>query len=89
MKKTNIRINNLFVSLDKKKYYLSDIDDLDVWKNTTLEELKEKKNAENDISQELIQLMEDNNISSNVNFYGFITFDKKDQVHVKKIDGGG
>ena len=34
MKKTTIRINNLFVALDDgDNYFLSNIDDIKIWKN--------------------------------------------------------
>ena len=71
MKKTNIRINNFYIILDKKgnKYYLSDIDDFELWKNLNNSEIK--KHRKENVTKMLKEYIEENNISSNVNFYGF------------------
>ena len=66
MKKTNIRINNYFVFLYKNNYYLTDIKDLENFKDKTNNELK--KYLDFDITDELLKLIKDNNIKSKVNF---------------------
>ena len=68
MKKTNLRINNCFLFLDKGKYYLTDIDILDVWKKTEDKELNNFVKKYNDISNTINELMKNFNIKSNVNF---------------------
>ena len=42
MSKTNIRINNAFLSYEDEKYYLSKITDLDEWNECSLDDLKDK-----------------------------------------------
>ena len=93
MKKTNIRINNLFLIIDKNNnYYLSDIDDIEEWKEKKNLELKEYKN--NDVTNIINNLMEENNIISNTNFCGFINTKEllsKNKIKIKKLnhEGGG
>ena len=70
MKKTNIRINNLFVIMDRKSntidYYQSDIDKTDIWGELHDKELKKYKN--NKVTGQVTSLIDENNIKSNVNF---------------------
>jgi len=82
MKKTNLRINNCFLFLDKDKYYLTDIDILDVWKKTEDKELNDFVKKYNDISDTIIELMKKFNIKSNVNFIieDFEKFKKSKEV---------
>ena len=68
MKKTNLRINNCFLFLDKDKYYLTDIDILDIWKKTEDKELNNFVKKYNDISDTINELIDKFNIKSNVNF---------------------
>ena len=63
MKKTNIRVNNLFVVEDKGKYYVSDIDILEDWNLLLKKELK--KYITKDISDKLDTLMETHSLQSN------------------------
>jgi len=74
MSKTNIRINNAYLSYEDDKYYLSDITDLDEWNECSLEDKKENFK---DVSDKVNSLMEEYDESSNVNFI------------VKDISGGG
>ena len=67
MRKTNLRINNVFIIEDNGKHYMSNIDDPDEWSNLESSELKEGK----DITKTLKELMDEYGISSNVNFFGF------------------
>ena len=53
MKKTNLRINNCFIFLDKNKYFLTDIDVLDDWKKTSEKELKDFSKSHNDITEKI------------------------------------
>ena len=66
MKKTNLRINNMFIIEEGKKYFMSSIDDLSEWKELSKNELN--KYQEKDISKKLHQLMKNHSIFSNVNF---------------------
>ena len=68
MRKTNLRINNVFIIEDNGKHYLSNIDDPDEWSNLESSELKKKGK---DITKKLKELMDEYGISSNVNFFGF------------------
>lgn len=68
MRKTNLRINNVFIIEDNGKHYLSNIDDPDEWSNLESSELKKKGK---DITKTLKELMDEYGISSNVNFFGF------------------
>ena len=87
MKKTTIRINNLFVALDDgDNYFLSNIDDIKIWKKTNPKELKKYILKNNNITDKLHELMEENNIQSNVNFYGFLDT-KKENISVTKEGG--
>ena len=68
MRKTNLRINNVFIIEDNGKHYLSNIDDPDEWSNLESSGLKKKGK---DITKTLKELMDEYGISSNVNFFGF------------------
>lgn len=64
MKKTNIRIYNFFVFEKGKQYYLTDIDQLDEWKDIKTSDLKPF--LKNNVTKQLQILMK--KYSSNVNF---------------------
>ena len=64
MKKTNIRINDLFLLKKNDQYYLSDISDSDQWINT--ENLVNHKGK--NVTSKLQELKDQYNISYNVNF---------------------
>ena len=64
MKKTNIRIYNFFVFEKGKQYYLTDIDQLDEWKDTKTSDLKPF--LKNNVTKQLQILMKQ--YPSNVNF---------------------
>jgi len=66
MEKTNIRINNFYIIRDKERFYQTDIDVLDVWRETTPKELKEY--TDKDVSDVLQRLMDTYNIYESVNF---------------------
>ena len=66
MEKTNIRINNFYIIRDKVKYYQTDIDVLDVWRDTGLKELKNY--TDKDVSEFLQRLMEKYDLYESVNF---------------------
>ena len=91
MEKTNIRLNNIFLMRDTKngKYYLTDEDVIDHWKELENKELKKFKI--NDITDKVNTLLNENDIYSNVNFIE-ITSDNIDNTN-KKINiselGGG
>ena len=68
MRKTNLRINNVFIIEDNGKHYLSNIDDPDEWSNLESSGLKKEGK---DITKTLQELMVEYGISSNVNFFGF------------------
>lgn len=86
MKKTNLRINNCFIFLDKNKYFLTDIDVLDVWKKTSDKELKDFSKSHNDITEKIEELINKFNIRSNVNFIieDFEKFKKSKEVLSEK-----
>ena len=72
MKLTNIRYNNNFIISDGKKFYLSGIN-----KDKYEKYIKDKKSLKlkdykkTDITKELTGLMEEYDVYSHVNFYGF------------------
>ena len=74
MSKTNIRINNAFLSYEDEKYYLSKITDLDEWNECSLDDLKDNLK---EVTEEVTKLMDEFDESSNVNFI------------VKGLSGGG
>jgi len=74
MKKTNIRINNLFIFEYNNYLYISDIDDINIWKKFKNINLKKFIQKENDKTNQLNLLFKEFNIQSNVNF---IINDKK------------
>ena len=64
MKKTNIRMNDLFLLKKEDQYYLSDISNSDQWINT--ENLVNHKGK--NVTSKLQELKDQYNISYNVNF---------------------
>ena len=89
MIKTNLRINNFFIVMKKKdnstNYYLSDVDEINTWKNTSNKLLKDY--MENDVTDKICKLLQENNVTSNVNF---IESNKEisKNIIVHKSDGG-
>ncbi len=89
MIKTNLRINNFFIVMKKKdnstNYYLSDIDEINTWKNTSNKLLKDY--MKNDVTDKICKLLQENNVTSNVNF---IESNKEisKNIIVHKSDGG-
>ena len=82
MKKTNIRIKNIFMIEENNEYYSSSVNDLEKWKkveNDKLEDYKEEK-----VTELLLSLMKKYDIYSNVNF--FVEDDKK-TIHVSHKGG--
>ena len=67
MKKTNLRINNFFVFQKDEKYYLTDIDVLDDWKNTDNKKLNDFI-KDNDTTDKLKELIKSYQINANINF---------------------
>lgn len=67
MKKTNIRIDNVFIIKEKGKYFMSNISDPDEWVSIDDSTINKKK----EVTGKLLTLLDDNNLSSNVNFCGF------------------
>ena len=88
MRKTNIRINNFFVIDEDGKYYLSDVDQIDYWKDINDDKLK--KNGK-DITKKLSTLLDKHEISSNVNFIDFEGFEQNSgsDSDDDDLDGGG
>uniref|UniRef100_A0A6C0C4M9 Uncharacterized protein n=1 Tax=viral metagenome TaxID=1070528 RepID=A0A6C0C4M9_9ZZZZ len=64
MKKTNIRINNMFLIKDNSKYFISDISDSDMWINTI--DLNDHKG--NDVTTYYKELSEQYGVNYNINF---------------------
>tara|TARA_B100000427_G_C15163087_1_gene443910 strand:+ start:270 stop:539 length:270 start_codon:yes stop_codon:yes gene_type:complete len=89
MIKTNLRINNFFIVMKKKdnstKYYLSDIDEINTWKNTSNKLLKDY--MKNDVTDKICKLLQENNVSSNVNFIESNKESSKNVI-VHKSEGG-
>ena len=71
MRKTNIRVDSIFIIEDNRKYYLSGIDQVDEWSDLQDNKLKKKE----DITKKLSALIDKHDISSNVNFIDFEGFD--------------
>ena len=67
MKKNNLRINNFFVFHKDEKYYLTDIDILDDWKNTDNKKLNDFI-KDNDITDKIKELIKSYGINANINF---------------------
>ena len=67
MKKTNLRINNFFVFHKDEKYYLTDIDVLDDWKNTDNKKLNDFI-KDNDITDKIKEFIKSYGINANINF---------------------
>jgi hypothetical protein len=67
MKKTNLRINNFFVFHKDEKYYLTDIDILDDWKNTDNKKLNDFI-KDNDTTDKIKELIKSYGINANINF---------------------
>jgi|TARA_Y100000996_G_scaffold67340_2_gene45481 hypothetical protein len=93
MEKTNIRLNNRFLVFDSKKnkYYLTDEDVLEHWKQLDNKELKKFK--VNDVTDKINKFLSENKIESNVNFIeitneGTVTKEVK-QINISKLGGGG
>ena len=72
MRKTNIRVDSIFIIEDNGKQYLSGIDQVDEWSDLQDNKLKKKGK---DITKELSALIDKHDISSNVNFIDFEGFD--------------
>lgn len=83
MKKTNIRLKNYFVIEDKKKFFLSSINDMNKWKNINISDIESYK--EENITEKLDELMKKYQIYSNVNF--FVEEEKK-TINVSQKGGG-
>ena len=89
MRKTNIRVDNVFIIEDNGKHYLSGIDQVDEWSD--LQDNKLKKKGE-DITKKLSSFLDKYDISSNVNFIDFEGFQKKggfDSGDDDDLDDGG
>ena len=68
MKKTNLRINNFFIFEHNKNLFLSDINDLELWKKYKNSNLKKFINSKNDKTKKLNSLIKEFKINSNINF---------------------
>lgn len=66
MKKTNLRINNFFIIENNSDFFISDINDLEKWKECN--SLKKFINEKNNKSNILNSLMKEFDIYSNINF---------------------
>ena len=83
MKKTNIRIKNIFMIEENNEYYSSSVNDLEKWKkveNDKLEDYKEEK-----VTEHVVSLMKKYDIYSNVNF--FEQDDNNKTIHVSQKGG--
>ena len=78
MQKTNIRLNNFFILENKSKYFLTDIDQLEDWKDFQSKKLKQF--LKKDVTEKVKGLLKEYKISSNINFI-------VDDFN-KKLDGG-
>ena len=67
IKKTNIRLNNYYLLFNKDKFYLSDVDLLEDWKDFKITELKEFL-ENSDCTDKINELKDTFDVSSNVNF---------------------
>jgi len=82
MKKTNIRIKNIFMIEENNEYYSSSVNDLEKWKkveNDKLEDYKEEK-----VTEHVVSLMKKYDIYSNVNF-----FEQDDKKTINVSQKGG
>lgn len=84
MKKTNIRLKNVFIIEDKKNYFLSTIKDLEKWKKIEENDLDSYK--EEDITENINSLMKKHDIFSNVNFFDE---DEKKLINISQKGSGG
>jgi hypothetical protein len=66
MKKTNLRINNFFIIEHNSGFFISDINDLEKWKQC--KSFKKFINEKNNKSNILNSLMKEFDIYSNINF---------------------
>ena len=91
MKKTNLRLNNYYLLFSKDKFYLSDVDLLEDWKDFKTTELKKfLKNS--DCTDKINELKNIFDVSSNVNFIieDFKLYSaslKKSESKIIKLDG--
>lgn len=74
MRKTNIRVDNVFIIEENGKHFLSDVDQVETWMELPEGELEKKGK---DITEKISSLLDVHDISSNVNFIGFEAFDLK------------
>lgn len=81
MQKTNIRLNNFFILENKSKYFLTDIDQLEDWKDFRSKKLKQF--LKKDVTEKVKGLLKEYKISSNINFI----VDDFNTIN-KKLDGG-
>ena len=88
MRKTNIRVNNVFIIEEDGKHYLSGVDQVDEWSDLQDEKLKKKGK---DITKKLSALLDKHEISSNVNFIDFEGFEQNSDSDSEEddLDGGG
>ena len=84
MKKTNIRLNNHFIIENNKKYFQSDIDDLESWKSIKIKDLK--KSSKDDVTQILNDLLKKYKLKSNVNFIHEHKKESSSPIKVIKLD---
>jgi hypothetical protein len=93
MKKTNIRLNNFFLLESKSEFYITNIDDLDSWKNMKAKDLKQFLKKENEKTSLISKLLVKYNKTSNINFIqkdinDNVSSPKKD-LRVIKLQSGG
>lgn len=88
MEKTNIRLNNFFILINKglNKYYLTDIDQINDWKELDNKNLKTYKKK--DITEKINKLFHEVGINSNVNFIEMNKSDHKKDINISKLGGG-
>lgn len=90
MRKTNIRINNFYVVFKDNKYYLTDIDVLDMFKSVSEKDLEEY--LDYDVTDELNKYLEKTTSKSKLNFIDE-KFERKKKANKKiifsKKSGGG
>tara|TARA_B100000902_G_C27116235_1_gene816222 strand:- start:487 stop:783 length:297 start_codon:yes stop_codon:yes gene_type:complete len=92
MQKTNIRLNNFFILENKGKYFLTDIDQLEDWKDFQSKKLKQF--LKKDITEKVNGLLKEYKVSSNVNFIVDDFNNKLDGGHspvkiIRLTEGGG
>ena len=85
MEKTNIRLNNFFILINKglNKYYLTDIDQINDWKELDNKNLKTYKKK--DITEKINKLFHEVGINSNVNFIEMNKSDHKKDINISKL----